>query len=1429
MRRHTLYIFLLLIMALNNVLPVQAQQTTQYALYNYRNDGDFNAWLNNDIDSITYSRIDTLGIEHDDIVVQEVWTPDSIYRIPLEAIDSLGFQAPKTQLKNDVFIIRESHIPYTIDVDSLSIIFASTIPTTMIPSVGQVVVSETFDEPYEEGFVGRVVNIINSGNSIKIICEDATLFDIYDQLIAVGKLKSVSESSQNGKKLLPKRLLGFDDVDKSGEYTFEIGMLTLKHNKFEWVSAEYTPEIKFEYILYIHKDDPIHVKFLLSGKHDLALNVDYKVLEKLSTESKDEIWISDVPLPYFYGFKPIFKIGLFYKVGGKAHVTGKIPVTISHDLGFEYHGKGGDITNVNILKSFDMNFGEPQLDLKIDGYMSGGLCADLGVKFLHQKIASLEAILKMGPKLTTSFDLSANDIVNDPTAYSLLKNTKLKTEFDIGLDAKYRILTKKARILPGKGWPGVKSLNQYKTEEDYPKGEISWSWPLFECFFLPEFTHSFSSYNNRQAVFSTTTSRELFIPVKIGAQIDNNGKIETIMQPNSYWSEEIDAKKRTFDTKFENIAPGNSYTSKPVVEILGCRLTASPSASVDTNIKQLYLKGGTKETVTISDGNISFTVKSENPKIVTCSIDKNDKSKLIVNAIKQGIATIVLTDTKTNHSSMIEVTVTNEDVARLQLSTTSLTFSAYSCSSVQIISGSGSYSIESVIPSGVVKAEIIDNTIISIEAYTVGTATITVKDTKSGQTASIEVKVIAIDIPAEAVDLGLPSGTLWANMNVGATKPEEYGGYFAWGETMEKSTYTWENYIHCDGTEGTCHDLDSDISSTQNDVAHVKWGGNWCMPTLDDIKELLDNCMTKWTTRNGVKGCKFTSKKNGNSIFLPAAGYSWNGEMSSVGSSGYYRSSTQYPSKSTNAFSLYFRSGSANWNNYYRGSGQSVRPVMHSASTSAIKVETAEIDFGEVPIGETRRKSLTILNNGDQQVEVKVAKEGDGVFEFSDALPWDDYITIIIPAGERRDVSISFRASASEEYTGNLIVTSDGIIEGSYTIPLKGKGVEVEEDTSFRLSENVIDVYINTENVVSIMNGSGEYEVVNENPDIVDYDINGIHVAHAKRRTPTEEGHEIKDDLWWITAKKIGNATLILTDKQTKQELTLKVKVIQAPTLTIAKNDIELNVGDKEYVEILTGSGWYEVKTDNSSVVSVSKASITVGGGGGRDDEYTSYSGIYAIIEALSAGNAVVTVKDLSSGKTAGINVKVMSSSSSPAEAIDLGLPSGTKWASCNVGATKPEEYGGYYAWGETEEKDVYSEDTYQYYQNGSYVSLGSDISGTEYDVAHVKWGGNWVMPTHDEQMELLSNCTSEWTTLNGVNGRKFTGPNGNSIFLPAAGGRWYGDLYHAGEYGYYWSSAQNPDISDDAYGLGIDSGYAYWYYYYNRYGGLSVRPVVRN
>lgn len=168
--------------------------------------------------------------------------------------------------------------------------------------------------------------------------------------------------------------------------------------------------------------------------------------------------------------------------------------------------------------------------------------------------------------------------------------------------------------------------------------------------------------------------------------------------------------------------------------------------------------------------------------------------------------------------------------------------------------------------------------------------------------------------------------------------------------------------------------------------------------------------------------------------------------------------------------------------------------------------------------------------------------------------------------------------------------------------------------------------------------------------------------------------------------------------------------------------------------------------------------------------------------------------------------------------AINLGLPSGTLWACCNVGASMPEEYGGSYAWGETEEKSAYDWSTYIHYDISNYTcnDIGSDISGTDYDVAHVKWGGSWHMPSLEQIKELLNICTCQPTVMNGVNGELLTGFNGNIIFLPCAEGK-----------GYYWSSEQyKSKRSDLAYDLWIDRSGIGWNLK-TRCEGCGVRPVI--
>ena len=176
------------------------------------------------------------------------------------------------------------------------------------------------------------------------------------------------------------------------------------------------------------------------------------------------------------------------------------------------------------------------------------------------------------------------------------------------------------------------------------------------------------------------------------------------------------------------------------------------------------------------------------------------------------------------------------------------------------------------------------------------------------------------------IDLGLPSGTLWACCNVGASKPEDYGNYYAWGETQPKEVYNWSTYIHCDGSSSTCHNIGSDIAGTQYDAATASWGAPWRMPSLEQCNELKNKCTSVWTTENGVNGRKFTGP-NGGTIFFPAAGLRLRDELYGTGSDGNFWSSTLDESTPIYAWYLVFASGGVRTSNSKRSDGLSVRPV----------------------------------------------------------------------------------------------------------------------------------------------------------------------------------------------------------------------------------------------------------------------------------------------------------------------------------------------------------------------------------------------------------------------------------------------------------------------------------------------------------------------
>lgn len=188
-------------------------------------------------------------------------------------------------------------------------------------------------------------------------------------------------------------------------------------------------------------------------------------------------------------------------------------------------------------------------------------------------------------------------------------------------------------------------------------------------------------------------------------------------------------------------------------------------------------------------------------------------------------------------------------------------------------------------------------------------------------------------------------------------------------------------------------------------------------------------------------------------------------------------------------------------------------------------------------------------------------------------------------------------------------------------------------------------------------------------------------------------------------------------------------------------------------------------------------------------------------------------------------------------EYVDLGLPSGTLWATCNIGATTPEDMGDYFAWGETAPKEIYDMDNYKWY-NSSNDKLTKYCSDEKYgtvdyktellpedDAAYVNWGPLWRMPTLDQLQELIERCTWQWVERNGVYGRLVTGPNGNTLFLPAADYRSDNSPSNERTIGAYWSCTIDSGYPSGLYFRNFDWESVYLFSHIRSHG-FTVRPV---
>ena len=735
----------------------------------------------------------------------------------------------------------------------------------------------------------------------------------------------------------------------------------------------------------------------------------------------------------------------------------------------------------------------------------------------------------------------------------------------------------------------------------------------------------------------------------------------------------------------------------------------------------------------------------------------------------------------------------------------------------------------------------------------------------------------------ECVDLDLPSRTLWATCNVGAETIEGYGSYFAWGETEQKESYGWETYQHCNGkmSELTKYCMRSGFGyqgftdnkaelEPQDDAASANWSNRWQTPLYEQMAELVDTnyVIVENTVWSAVNGLLITSKSNGRSIFLPAAGRYSNSRLGSAGSLGYYwtRSLNQI---STSAYSLHSASsGGVSVSSSARHYGFPVRAVCVQSQPYAFPVTSIKLNDEQLELGRgtTHQLQATVMpsyarnkdvrwESSDESVatvenEGNVTAMGEGTCTITcratdgggamavcqvtvgrqgitDGHTWVD---LGLPSGTLW-ATCNVGADTPEEY-GHYIAWGEtqpkeaydwqnyryyNIDETSYTkyctsvsfgsSPDGKTWLQAEDDAATANwggnwqmpSRQQFEELISSEYTTAVRSYRGDVAGL-----LVTSLINGESIflptcgiyMYDKQYNVNYAGEywsrslftESCDNAYYLgfawSGPEVGEhyRPYGMSIRPVRyQEVTYVLSIALSETsVCLEPNETTTLVAVVSPADAANTNVTWE--SDNPWVATVDET--------GR------------VTAAASSGTCTITCRAADgSGVYAECLVTVVGAfcpDENHPHTIDLGLPSGTKWCCCNVGASSPTGYGSYYAWGETSEKDNYDPDNYD-------VNVTTDIAGTSFDAAFLTMGAPWRMPTNQQMTELKESCTYGFWTKDGVGGIVMTSPNGKQIFLPSGGNYWLRWNDGKGKYGEYWTSTPHPSDTSKAWYLRFD------------------------
>lgn len=854
---------LYIIMLLASVSLCSIGQTIGEAFYIYRNDGQFNAFFRDEVDSIVFSHYDADSVFYNEVVMQVVYTPDSLYRIPLAAIDSIGFVQPKKEFQPDVMRMNEKWLPYVIGITEKSITFKPSTPIDLLPRKGQVMVSETFESPFETGFSGRVIRIDTYSDSIVCTVEDVLLSDIYKRLVAVGL--SYSENTEEDVSSARRKIFGINT-----ETGIRFPIPPIVNLSVGPVSISCAPVITMKYIVCLWEHNlKDYVEICFHQVYDGSVSFNAK-LEKPFTPSPK--WAGPgitvpTPVPGLYGR---VQVGGFFRSSGS--------VQLSATKKFHREGKSGFIYSENsgfkAINEWDNPSKEDwEASVSIDGSISAGFAGRLEFGIAHKKLASADITLYAGLEISGHAELKATDLVVDKNLYSSIKDSEITLSIIADVVPGYQLL----------GFKSSKVMPEPPKHQDTPVS-LKFTRQLNHWYLVPEFDNLKWQADVNGGNLSGDVSRNLLSRVSLGWGLydEEDHLYKSEYYPQMY-RKLADWRYNGLSHHFSNLKKNANYKAYPLVNLCGIEMRGDKSVEIDTYFPVAlsdfevtdakYAKGTFTNDGYNYDYRFDVTVKA-NIKSLNGVRDWGYVYR-DPNGREKEISLMQFGDSKIDNRYAY---------FRNQPKSTCILY-------------------------GYVKYE-------GSEEPLYG----------EPQEFPLIYEGAGFLCPdsnhPHMIDLGLPSGTKWACCNVGASKPEDCGSYYAWGELTEKSSTTWDNYQY--GTWETVQNIGSDISGSQYDVAHVKWGGLWKMPTYSQIKELVNNCSYEWTELNGMNGYLFKGS-NCNSIFLPATGRQWEG-VYGIGIGANYWSSTLNAAEIHSAYILGFDNSGVSWDGG-RAGGRSVRPV----------------------------------------------------------------------------------------------------------------------------------------------------------------------------------------------------------------------------------------------------------------------------------------------------------------------------------------------------------------------------------------------------------------------------------------------------------------------------------------------------------------------